>query len=551
MAGPTEYRKTTEMTEMGPSEENEPSSEMRSSEQKPPRMKEEFSDDDEGVPLKRSQNGKWWYATYHNVTAIVGSGVLGLPTAMVYLGWAGGTVALVLSWGITLYTLWQMVEMYELEGQPRSSTYHELGQKAFGDRLGLWIVLPQQLTVFIGADIVYMVTGGESLWLFYQLLRCNVFRPLKLDPVALGTGDQCCGKTGRATFTVFFAIIQLFLAQLDGFNSIARISLGASLMAICYCIIAAVEAGAHGVVNHEYSPPELSINSTCKTSYHIPGDTAHQVFGVFSALGILAFAYAGHNVVLEIQETLPSSKEKPSKHAMWRGVLVAYIIVAMCYFPVAILGYWAFGNVLASIGNSRRNPSNGNILLQLGHPVGVIAAANMMVFIHVTGSYLVYAMPAFDLMEKILVEKYHVLVLIENIFVKFRFARPTTKRSITVTRLLTRSVYVCFTAFIAFTFPFFQDLLAFFGGVAFTPTTYFLPCIIWLRLMKPKAFTLVWFFNWFCIVLGVLLTLCATIGGMRTIIVDSSHYKFYQLFHCHPHTTGPPPILCPKRVYFS
>ncbi|CAM6122677.1 unnamed protein product [Calypogeia fissa] len=550
MPGPSyQYRKMTEMTEMGPSEENEPSSEMRPSEQKPPRMKEVFSDDDEGVPLKRSQNGKWWYATYHNVTVIVGSGVLGLPTAMVYLGWAGGTVVLVLSWGITLYTLWQMVEMYELEGQPRSSTYHELGQKAFGDRLGLWIVLPQQLTVFIGADIVYMVTGGESLWLFYQLLRCNVIGQSKLDPVALGTGDQCCGNIGRATFTVFFAGIQLFLAQLDGFNSIASISLGASLMAICYCIIA-VEAGRHGLKNHQsYSPQELSINSNCKTSYHIPDDkTANLVFGVFSALGILAFAYAGHSVVLEIQETLPSSKEKPSKHAMWRGVLVAYIIVAMCYFPVAILGYWAFGIYLASIGNSRRNPGNGNILLQLGHPPRVIAAANMMVFIHVTGSYLVYAMPAFDLMEKILVKKYHVLVLIENIFVKFRIARPTTKRSITVMRLLTRSVYVCFTAFIAFTFPFFQDLLAFFGGFAFTPTTYFLPCIIWLRLMKPKAFTLVWFFNWFFIVLGVLLTLCATIGGMWNIIIDSSHYNFYQLFHCN-HTRGPP--ACPTRVYFS
>jgi hypothetical protein len=62
------------------------------------------------------------------------------------------------------------------------------------------------------------------------------------------------------------------------------------------------------------------------------------VFNFFTALGDVAFAYAGHNVVLEIQATIPSTPETPSKRAMWRGVLVAYIVVALCYFPVALLG---------------------------------------------------------------------------------------------------------------------------------------------------------------------------------------------------------------------
>ena len=41
--------------------------------------------------------------------------------------------------------------------------------------------------------------------------------------------------------------------------------------------------------------------------------TAGTFFGFFSALGDVAFAYAGHNVVLENQATLPSTPEKPSK----------------------------------------------------------------------------------------------------------------------------------------------------------------------------------------------------------------------------------------------
>lgn len=46
------------------------------------------------VPLddKWEENGppreaKWWFSTFHTVTAMVGAGVLSLPYAMAYLGW--------------------------------------------------------------------------------------------------------------------------------------------------------------------------------------------------------------------------------------------------------------------------------------------------------------------------------------------------------------------------------------------------------------------------------------------------------------------------------
>jgi hypothetical protein len=55
-----------------------------------------------------------------------------------------------------------------------------------------------------------------------------------------------------------------------------------------------------------------------------------------------------------------------------------------------------------------------------------------------------------------------------------------------------------------------------------------LPCIMWLCIVKPKAFSLSWIINWVCIVLGVLLMFAATIGGMANIIVSASTYKFYE-----------------------
>ncbi len=38
---------------------------------------------------------------------------------------------MVLSWIISLYTLWQLVKMHEMDGR-RFNRYHELGQYAFG-----------------------------------------------------------------------------------------------------------------------------------------------------------------------------------------------------------------------------------------------------------------------------------------------------------------------------------------------------------------------------------------------------------------------------------
>ena len=42
---------------------------------------------DNWLPITSSRNAKWWYSAFHNVTAMVGAGVLSLPYAMSNLGW--------------------------------------------------------------------------------------------------------------------------------------------------------------------------------------------------------------------------------------------------------------------------------------------------------------------------------------------------------------------------------------------------------------------------------------------------------------------------------
>ncbi|XP_078170074.1 lysine histidine transporter 1-like [Carex rostrata] len=398
---------------------------------------------------------------------MVGAGVLGLPFAMSQLGWGPGIVILVISWIVTLFTLWQMVQMHECAGPgKRFDRYHELAQHAFGEKLGLWIVVPQQLIVEISTDIVYMVTGGKSLKKFHDTVCPN------------------CKSMKETYFIMIFGSVHFGLSQMPNFNSMSAVSLTAAVMSLTYSTIAwttSVQKGREFDVDYSYKSDSA----------------AGTVLSFFNALGTVAFAYAGHNVVLEIQATIPSTEEKPSKKPMWRGVLVAYIVVAICYFPVAITGYWAFGNSV-----------NDDILISLEKPRWLIAAANMFVVLHVIGSYQIYAMPVFDMMETYLVKKH-----------KFT---PGLRL-----RFIWRSIYVALTMFVGMTFPFFGGLVGFFGGFVFAPTTYFLPCIMWLAIYKPKRFSFSWIINWICIFLGVLIMVLSPIGGFRQIIMDAKTYQFY------------------------
>ncbi|KAL5982876.1 hypothetical protein ACLOJK_016954 [Asimina triloba] len=304
------------------------------------------------LPITASRGAKWYYSAFHNVCAMVGAGVLGLPLAMAQLGWIPGILALCISWVVTLYTLWQMVELHEDVPGKRFDRYHELGQHSFGQRLGFWIVFPQQAVVQVASDIVYMVTGGKSLKKFFDIVSPEV------------------SSIRKTYFILVFACVQLILSQCPNFNSLTVISLLAAVMSMSYSMISFITC----LVKGRHPGSHYGVRASK------PVDIT---FDVFSALGTIAFAYAGHSVVLEIQATMPTSEQKPSKIPMWRGVLVAYVVVAVCYFSVALTGYWAFGNLVED-----------DVLISLERPPWLIAAANLMVF----------AMPIFDMIESALVK---------------------------------------------------------------------------------------------------------------------------------------------------
>lgn len=52
---------------------------------------------------------------------------------------------------------------------------------------------------------------------------------------------------------------------------------------------------------------------------------------------------------------MPSTFKHPAHVPMWRGAKVAYLFIAMCLFPVAIGGFWAYGNLVSTLNAKAHN----------------------------------------------------------------------------------------------------------------------------------------------------------------------------------------------------
>ncbi|KAI7727836.1 hypothetical protein M8C21_009150 [Ambrosia artemisiifolia] len=104
--------------------------------------------------------------------------------------------------------------MHEMVPGKRFDRYHELGQEAFGEKLGLYIVVPQQLICEVGVNIVYMVTGGASLRKVHNTV-CDT-----------------CPKIKLTYFIMIFASVHFVLSHLPNFNSISGVSLAAAVMSL-------------------------------------------------------------------------------------------------------------------------------------------------------------------------------------------------------------------------------------------------------------------------------------------------------------------------------
>lgn len=127
-----------------------------------------------------------------------------------------GTLVMVLTWCITLNTMRQLIQLHENVDGVRFDRYYDLGRHAFGDRVGTWIVLPQQFIVQIGCNVVYVVTGGKCLKKFMEI-SCNSCAPIR-----------------QSYWIAIFGSLHFFISQMPDINSISGVSLAAAIMSLRY-----------------------------------------------------------------------------------------------------------------------------------------------------------------------------------------------------------------------------------------------------------------------------------------------------------------------------
>ncbi|URE10960.1 Lysine histidine [Musa troglodytarum] len=279
---------------------------------------------DAWLPITESRNGNAYYSAFHTLSSGIGFQALVLPLAFTFLGWydMGNSV---LVRGICLAALHALVARPTPRIGPRNSLQqiHALGGSRLRCEAGE-MAGPVSHLVSVGWDMHCHHNRGRGRHeaLLPDRLRRNVrFKPLT-----------------AAEWYLVFTCLAVVLSQLPNLNSIAGISLIGSVTAVTYCTLIWVISVSKGrLPGVSYHPVEAKSD-------------VDRVLGILNALGIISFAFRGHNLVLEIQATMPSSLKHPSRVPMWRG---EGSIPADSILLVPHSNLWFLG--LRQHGKSRRN----------------------------------------------------------------------------------------------------------------------------------------------------------------------------------------------------
>jgi amino acid permease len=274
------------------------------------------------------------------------------------------------------------------------------------------------------------------------------------------------------------------LLQLPSFNDLSIVSLVGALMSVCYCSIATILAAMHR------PGPETPTNYT---PGHGLSATEH-TFGVFNAITTMLFAYGGHNIALEVQATLPSPPSTVGP--MMKGVNAAFVLTGVCYLLVTVTGFHAFGvgvpdNVLAGFG---------------GDFGSAVAVANLMVVLHVAAAYQVFTQPVFDSIES-------------------SMAAKLGKKPNVIYRVAMRTLYVAVLTFVAIVVPFFGSLMGLVGAIGITPTTFLLPCLLWVMKERPPTWSFSWVLNWGLVGVTACVGMLGAIGACYSLVHQASSFS--------------------------
>lgn len=435
---------------------------------------------DRWLPITESRKGNAYTAAFHLLSSGIGTPALVLPFAFTSLGWSWGIVVLSVIFAWRLYTMWLLVHLHESINGTCYSRYLQLAITAFGVNLGKFLSIFPIMYLSGGTCVMSIIAGGRTLQLFYNSM-CE-------------TDHNCLQKSlsGAQWFLLFVCLAILIAQFFPNLHSLAWISFVGSVLGVAYFTLLWALSISKGRPNGVTYDPSDNVTTTMA-----------RFRAILNGVAIVAIAFRGHNLVLEIQGTLPTNPKHPTRISMWRGVIASYSFVAMCVFPLAIGGYWAYGNMMPANGIMGAIPKYH----QESTPKWLTGTIYMMVVIQCLCSFQIYAMPVFDNLERIYVSRHHK-------------ASPRRVRS------CIKLFFGGLTYFISVAFPFLGSLAAFVGGIAL-PLSLVYPCFMWISIKKPQRNSLMYCLNMFLGCLGILISVVQVAGALWNLVVDKLDANFF------------------------
>ncbi|KAK7350914.1 hypothetical protein VNO77_09963 [Canavalia gladiata] len=448
----------------------------------------EFYDDDGRV----KRTGTVWTTSSHIITAVVGSGVLSLAWAIAQMGWIAGPTVMLLFSAVTLYTSSFLADCYRT-GDPKLGKRNYTFMDAVSTILGGYNVtfcgIVQYLNLF-GSAIGYTIAAAISMM---AIKRSNCIHS--------SDGKNPCHISSNP-YMISFGAMQIFFSQIPDFHNMWWLSIVAAIMSFTYSIIGLALGIAKIAETGTFKGSLGGISIGTVTE-------AQKIWGVFQALGNIAFAYSYSFVLLEIQDTIksPPSEVKTMKKATKLSIAVTTTFYMLC----GCTGYAAFGD-----------SAPGNLLTGFGFykPYWLIDIANAAIVIHLVGAYQVYAQPLFAFIEKEAAKRW------PKIDREFKISIPGFQPySQNIFVLVWRTVFVVITTVIAMLLPFFNDVLGVIGALGFWPLTVYFPVEMYILQKRIPKWSTKWIFLELLSAICLIVSIVAGLGSVVGVLLDLRKYK--------------------------
>ena len=314
--------------------------------------------------------GNVFSCSMHIICAIIGIGVLALPSAISYLGWIAGPILLFVFYLVTVGACSMLASIYMVHGRIHS-TYHYAVRDILGRKEAV-LLSSIQLVMFFLVNIAFSITGGLAIQQIANLAcksQGKTEDEIYNDQTCLGSGS---GGTWQAI--LIFGATELVLSICIA--EFSENAIGSTVGSIC--------AGIYSLVAIIIS--FCNVTAGAGSLGGVTTSAANKVFGIFNALGQLGSAFGVSLILLEVQDTLaqPPSPVKQACKALTFSLSTCFVL----YILVATSGYAAKGNDVAPV-----------ILDSFDSPRWALILAYCALLLNMLASFQIFAQALFDTVE--------------------------------------------------------------------------------------------------------------------------------------------------------